>query len=113
MPLYKEREKQRGYNHMVLVAQEFSKLTGYPVNKEITKRIKSTKPQYKLSRKERIENLRGAFKVNAEKYDGRKLLLMDDICTSGTTLKELIKELQKQNINDLHVIVGSTPLSEF
>lgn len=110
-PLYIKREKQRGYNHMTLVAEEFSRLSGYSINKDLVERIKNTKPQYKLSRNERIENMRGAFKVNPEKYKGKKLLLMDDICTSGTTLKELITELQKQNIKDLYVIVGSTPLS--
>lgn len=109
IPLYPKKEKQRKYNHMILVAKEFSKLTGYPVNFKIAKRIKDTKPQYKLKWSERVENLKDAFQINPEEYNGKKLLLMDDICTTGATLKELIKTFQKHNITDLYAIVGASP----
>jgi len=109
MPLYKKREKERGYNHILLVAEEFSKLTGYSVNKDIAKRIKDTKPQYRLKKVERLENLKDAFQVNKEAYNNTKLLLIDDICTTGITLEELMKTFKKNNINDLYAIVGANP----
>lgn len=113
IPLFTKRERKRGYNHMILVAQEFSRLTGYQVNTEIVKRIKDTKPQYKLKRTQRLENLKNAFKINNNEYHDKKILLMDDICTSGTTLGELIKTFQKHNITDLYAIVGASPLNSY
>ena len=109
MPLFTKRQKERGYNHVELIAEEFAKLTGYSVNVELVKRIKATKPQYKLRLNDRVENLKNAFVVDSTKYNGKKLLLMDDICTTGTTFNELIETLKKHNITDLCAIVGAHP----
>ena len=108
MPLFPSRQKQRGYNHMYIVAQEFSKLTGYSINTEIAKRVRDTKPQYKLSRTQRFENMKNAFKVYPEKYNNKPLLLFDDICTTGITLKELIKTFKANNIDDIVCFAGSS-----
>lgn len=107
VPLYPDREKKRKYNQMVLVAQEFSKLTGYKTNFEIIKRVKNTKPQYKLSKKEREKNLKNAFECDSSKYNGTKLLLIDDILTTGSTMEEMIKTFQNVQIKDLTVFVTS------
>lgn len=111
VPLYRIREKYRKYNHMVLVAQEFSKLTGYEVNLDLVKRVKNTKPQYKLSRPQRMENLANAFKVDKSAHKSRKVLLLDDICTSGSTFESIILELQKKGIDDIvcFATTGVTP----
>ena len=105
VPMHKKRFKQRKYNHMDLVADELSKLTGWKVNTKLIQRIKETKPQYKLNTKEREENLKNAFKVTKENYNGEKLLLIDDILTTGSTLTEIIKTLNKEGITN---IVGLT-----
>ena len=107
VPLFKKREKKRKYNHMNLVAEEFSKLTGYKVNYELIKRIKDTKPQYKLTKREREENLKDAFECNLISYEGEKLLLIDDILTTGSTMTEIIKSFQNKGVNDLTVFVTS------
>lgn len=99
VPLFKSREKKRKYNHMLLVAQEFARLTGYCVNNNLLKRIKDTKPQYRLTLKEREKNLNGAFEVDKSSYDGENLLLIDDILTTGSTLSEMIKKLHKEEID--------------
>jgi len=109
MPSHQKRLKQRKYNHINLIAAEFSKLTGYSVNTELISRIKDTKPQYKLNRIQRLENLKGAFSINKEKYTGKNLLLLDDICTTGVTLQEMIKILNKLEINKLCGLVLSNP----
>ena len=64
VPLHKNRIKKRKYNHMELVAYEFCKLSGFILNFDLIKRTKDTKPQYKLSRKERMQNLNQAFAVD-------------------------------------------------
>lgn len=109
VPLFSKRKRERGYNHVELLCNEFSKLTGYQVNTEILKRIKNTKPQYKMTLKQRSENLKDAFNINIEHYKGKNLLIIDDICTSGATIEEIIKTFKKYNIHNLYVIVGSNP----
>lgn len=109
MPLHEKRLKQRKYNHIELIADEFSKLTGYSVNKELVSRIKDTKPQYKLNRTQRLENLKGAFSINKDCYNGENLLLLDDICTTGVTMQEMIKALNKKGINKMCGLVLSNP----
>lgn len=109
MPSHKKRIKERKYNHIELIADEFSKLTGYSVNTELIYKIKDTKPQYKLNKKERFENLKDAFSVNKEKYRGDNLLLLDDICTTGVTMEEMIKALNKSGINKICGLVLSNP----
>lgn len=109
VPLYKTREKKRKYNHMVLVAEEFSKLCGYNVNLELIKRIKDTKPQYKLSKFQRMENLSNAFSINKNAVTTEKILLMDDICTTGSTFESMIIELRKCGINDIVCFATTTP----
>lgn len=110
VPLFKEKEKSRKYNHMVLVAEEFCKLTGYTINTNLVKRIKNTKPQYNLNRVQRMENLKNAFNVNPKESTNDKILLIDDICTTGTTFENIINELQKYNINDIVCLATTTPL---
>lgn len=110
IPLSKEREKERSYNHMVLVAQEFCALTGYELNTTLVSRIKNTKPQYKLTRKERMKNLDSAFKINIESYNDKPLLILDDICTTGATFESVIEQLKKHNITKITCFATSTPL---
>lgn len=109
IPLHEKRIKKRKYNHMELVCEEFSKLSGIPCNFELIKRIKETKPQYNLSRKQRLENLNGAFEVDSTKITGKTVLLLDDICTSGTTFEEAIKVLKNSGVNNIVCFATSTP----
>ena len=109
VPIYPKREKQRKYNHMNLTGEELSKITGYSLNKNLIKRIKDTKPQYKLKRSERIINLSDAFKVDKQNYNGKTLLLIDDICTTGSTFEAMIKELEKNGIEDIVCLAATTP----
>ena len=109
MPSHEKRVKERKYNHVELIAHEFSKLTGYAVNTELVQKIRNTKPQYKLSKPEREENLKNAFSVNKDFYNGENLLLLDDICTTGATMQEMIKALNRQGIKKLCGLVLSNP----
>jgi predicted amidophosphoribosyltransferase len=92
---------------MSLVAQEFSILTGYEFKKDLIYRIKDTKPQYKLSLKEREKNLKNAFHAEKKNYNKEKILLIDDILTTGSTIKEMVKTLKNSGISDVTVFVTS------
>lgn len=110
VPLYKTRQKKRKYNHMELVAQEFCKLSGYRLNSSLVERIKDTRPQYKLSKPQRMENLANAFRINKDAIQGGPIMLIDDICTTGSTFENIISELKKNNIDDIVCFATTTPL---
>lgn len=111
VPLHKNRIKKRKYNHMELVCEEFSKLSGYETNFELIKRVKDTKPQYKLTRKERLVNLLDAFEVDKSNINGKSVLILDDICTTGSTFEEMIRALKTCGITDIVCLAASTPIS--
>ena len=98
----------RGYNHIFLIAKEFSKYTNFDLKKDIIKKIKPTKPQYKA--KNRHTNIKGSFKIN-EKYipylKDKNILLIDDITTSGATLEELINCFLEVGINNITCLIIS------
>ncbi len=111
VPIYYKRLKKRKYNHMELVAKEFANFSkNYTVNTELITRIKDTKPQYNLKKIQRLENLANAFEVNPQYYNRTKrLLIIDDICTTGSTFDEMVKTLNKQEIYDIVCFATTTP----
>ena len=111
VPLYHIREKERKYNHMFLVASEFTKLAGenYAVGNNLIKRIKNTRPQYRLSKIEREQNLKDAFEIccKSEEFKDKNILIIDDILTTGSTLQEMIKTFKNSGFNNLCAFVTS------
>lgn len=112
VPLHKKRQKKRQYNHMELVALEFCKCSGFDYDFDLLKRVKETKPQYRLKYKERQENLKDAFAINKDKLNSnisqKSILLIDDICTTGSTFESMITELNKNNIYNITCLVTAT-----
>jgi len=109
VPIHKKRLKKRKYNHMELVGKHFSQMTGYEINSSFITRTKNTKPQYKLSKQQREENLKDAFCVNLAMAPSGSILLIDDISTTGATFFEMIKELQKNKVEDITCYVTAVP----
>ena len=112
VPIFEKRRKKRKYNHMELVGEEIATLTGYNYNPNLIRRIKNTKPQYNLKKPERIKNLKNAFEVNKNELKEGTILLIDDICTTGSTFEEMIRELQKHGINDIVCLTATTPFGD-
>lgn len=108
-PMHIKRIKKRKYNHMNLVVEEFCKLSGLTPNYDLIKRIKETKPQYKLTRLQRLQNLAGAFEVDSSKNLHKPVLILDDICTTGATFEEMIKALNKEGIHEIVCLASSSP----
>lgn len=100
VPMHYKRVKKRKYNHMELVCEEFSKLSGFECDFNFIKRIKDTKPQYSLNRKQRMDNLSNAFEINSYNlHTDCELLLMDDICTTGSTFESMLLSIYSVNKN--------------
>ncbi len=112
VPIFEKRKKQRKYNHMELVASEFARLSGMEVNFELIKRIKDTKAQYNLKKHERIENLKSAFAVNENEFKQKRLLIIDDICTTGATFEEMIKAFRSKGIEEIVCFAATTPFGD-
>lgn len=112
VPIYYKRKKKRKYNHMEVVGIDFCKLGGYNYNPALIERVKDTRPQYKLSKSQRAENLAGAFKVNPEKLMSGRILIIDDICTTGATFEEMIQEFKKNGITDIVCLAATTPFGD-
>lgn len=109
VPLHKKRLKKRNYNHMSLIAKEFSKLSELPINENLVKRTKNTKPQHNLNPTERRKNLKNAFELNLKAYTGKPLLIIDDIYTTGSTINEVITCLKQHQVNNISVLILSNP----
>lgn len=91
VPLHKKKFNERGYNQSELIARELSSTFGWNLQSPI-KRVRDTKPQARLSKEKREDNLKGAFALE-KKFDahGQVILLIDDVLTTGSTLNECAK----------------------
>ncbi|MEL7610036.1 MAG: phosphoribosyltransferase family protein [Bacillota bacterium] len=93
VPLHKKRQRARGYNQSALLAKELGALTGIPVREDLLKRVTDSKSQTRLTPAEREKNMRGAFAASAD-ASGLTLLLLDDVLTTGCTVKACARALK-------------------
>lgn len=87
VPLYSSRIKERGYNHSELLAKELSQTTNLPLNTTNLQRIRFTPAQVTLKAEARRLNVKGAFVCHNASFTGQTILLIDDVCTTGSTLE--------------------------
>ncbi|ACK72127.1 conserved hypothetical protein [Gloeothece citriformis PCC 7424] len=111
IPIHAEKLKQRGFNQADLIAEGFSHMTGYPLIKNGLERIKKTEAMFGLNPTEREKNIKNAFKIGQglQKPSSLPVLLLDDIYTSGQTVKEAAKTLRSHGVQVLGVVALSTP----
>jgi len=94
VPLHRKRLRERGFNQALLLAKELSRQTGIPCRKRVLRKKRPTIPQVNLSGAEREKGVRGSFYViEREKLEGKSVLLVDDVYTTGATVNECSKVL--------------------
>ena len=94
VPLHPSRLRTREFNQSLVIADRLSRYLMRPVSTTDLVRAVATEPQTSLTRSERLRNLRRAFRVrDTEPFAGRRILLIDDVFTTGTTLNECAKVL--------------------
>ncbi len=103
VPLTKKGLRERGFNQSLLLARVISKEIKVPLLMDILYKKKDTPPQIGLSSKERLSNLKNAFEVK-ENIEGHRLLLVDDVITTGATVTECSRELLKAGAKEVIVI---------
>lgn len=94
VPLHRKKQKKRGYNQAEILAKEIGFRVGIPVDTTLVKRKKNTVPQKEFTRKERKKNLKNAFEVTG-KVEGKRVLIIDDIYTTGSTIDSISILLKK------------------
>jgi len=107
VPLHANRLRRRGYNQAELLSNVLSQKMEIPV-KNLLVRIRDSKPQYKLTREERGRNIFEAFSFNAKIKSfpkDKNVILVDDITTSGITMRECTKILKR---NGIQKVLGIT-----
>ncbi|MBI5555141.1 MAG: ComF family protein [Elusimicrobia bacterium] len=106
VPLHKKQYRQRQYNQSEVLAKNLSRATGIPVAVNVLARIRGTRPQFTLNRQERASNIRNAFQVkNRDWLKGSKVLVIDDICTTGSTINECARILKQAGAIEVHGLV--------
>lgn len=96
IPLSDKKKRRRGFNQSEEMGKVLSEATGIPLFSDALVKIKETKPQMELKRKERIENLKNCFKIkNKENIENKTVLLLDDVYTTGATMEECSKILKQ------------------
>lgn len=93
VPLHERKQKQRGYNQSELIARHCAQRFNIPLRTDILKRVVDTPSQTRMSRKERQKSVRDAF--CASPIEGVSILLIDDIVTTGSTLRACAKTLNE------------------
>jgi ComF family protein len=106
IPLAKKRLKWRGFNQAEEIGRELAEFLKIPLISDCLVKIKENKAQVELSEKERNENVKGVFFVkNKEKIVGKKILLVDDVFTTGATMEEAARVLKEAGAKKIVGIV--------
>jgi len=107
VPLHWTRLFRRTYNQAALLAQEIAKRKGWVYAPRVLLRTRRTPAQGHLSKKERLDNVKRAFRVSAaykEYLRGKRVVLVDDVLTTGATLNACSKALRKAGAREVHVV---------
>ena len=105
VPLHEKRMRQREFNQSALIGKHVAKHLGVPIIVNSLLRKRDTIPQVGLSAKERRKNIRNAFSVNKTGLiKGKRVMLVDDVFTTGATVRECSKVLKRAGADGVFVI---------
>jgi competence protein ComFC len=104
VPLHPLKKREREFNQAELLAARLSKATAIPLNIKLLCRVKPTATQTVLRREQRATNMRGAFAVHDRlKLDGEKIVLVDDVFTTGATTNDCARALRAAGAGEVCV----------
>lgn len=102
VPLFWQRQWQRGYNQAERLARPLSKWLNIPLDTQSLQRVRPTISQRELTAAERRRNLRGAFTYQP-KMPYKRVAIVDDVVTTGSTINAICAELRKQGVEEIQV----------
>lgn len=105
VPLHIDRLRKRGFNQAILLGELLSREWGIPMERRTLLRLRRTEPQVTLSAGERRENVKNAFGISEKmSLEGKKILLLDDVITTGSTVEECARIVKKAGAARVSVI---------
>jgi len=105
VPLHPARKRERGFNQSGEIARHFSHIVGVPLAQHWLSRPRQTKVQAGLTRRERRQNVRGAFETSKKaEIRGKTILLIDDVFTTGATVNECARILKQSGAAKIAVL---------
>ncbi len=99
------KKSKRDYNHAELIAKSVAKSMELPYIKKALLKTKDTEPQHNLKAEMRPQNVKGAYKA-IRRFDGKTILLVDDVKTTGSTLSECAKQLRLAGATEVYSAVA-------
>lgn len=102
VPLHPIKWKSRGFNQSQLLAEQIGKRLWLPVRQQLV-RVRHTDPQSQQGKRKRIEQIQGSFRIQGSLQQDR-ILLVDDVYTTGATLRECANLLQVAGATEVHSI---------
>jgi ComF family protein len=115
VPLHRSKRRERGFNQAELIARAAlkNKALRYELGADVLERTRPTVSQIGLTRPQRVENIRGAFRVrHLNKVVGRSIILVDDVLTTGTTASECARILRKAGAEKVWIATVARTLKE-
>jgi len=104
IPLFKGKLRARGYNQAAIIANELGRISKIAVRDDIVVRVRNTIPMKELNDKERRKNIKGSFKITKSMIQLNKILLLDDIFTTGSTVDEVSKVLKTYGVKSVYAL---------
>lgn len=104
VPLYRKKQIKRGYNQAEIIAKGLSEKLGIPMYTDILKRVVNTKPQKELNDIQRKKNLENAFIISRNIVRLQKVILVDDIYTTGSTIDSCARVLMESGILEVYYV---------
>ncbi|KKD35945.1 ComF family protein [Limnoraphis robusta] len=114
IPMFPEKQKKRGFNQAELLARSFCQVTGLPLKSQGLERVRDTQAQFGLSAQQRQENLKDAFCLGKDlrrPTQTHSILIVDDIYTTGATVKAAIAAFREHKIAVAGVVAIATTKS--
>ena len=105
VPIHSSRRRARGFNQAEVLAEILGDKLKIPVEPQMLTREKKTRPQKELSAAERLKNLSGAFAAGKECGRIKRVLLVDDIYTTGSTIEACARVLQSAGVETVYFAV--------
>jgi ComF family protein len=105
VPLHRRRRWDRGFNQAEVLAREIGRLKRIPVESRVLIKVQNVPPQTSLERDERKSNVRDAYRLDrAERLQGKTVLLVDDVYTTGSTMRECAGLLKNGGVKDVRAV---------
>jgi ComF family protein len=111
VPLHVKRLRSRGFNQAILLGEVLAREWQIPLHRQAMRRIRWTEPQINLTAEQRRDNVKGAFRVSdPAAVAGKRVLLVDDVFTTGSTAEECSKVLKKSGAAEVTVVTVARAL---